>query len=124
MPTHTSARRLPQDFQEKVRRKRDRHLRRLAAKLPFGVYSEQHGWGIVLRPMKYRDRWASEPNWYLVNYGNGAECRVLEGEAGRAGFFSWEEVGDYVVDHERVRAAAPWALSPRTLWRHIFKMWD
>jgi hypothetical protein len=124
MSAYTGSSRLPQDFQERVRRKRNRHLRRLAAELPYAIHDERHGLGFILKPVKPRGCRASEPNWYLVNYGNGVECRVLEGEAGRAGSFSWENIGKYIADHERVRAAAPWSLRPRTLWRHIFKMWD
>lgn len=102
---------------------RQRRLRQCAADLPFGIYSEQHGWGVVLRPVKRRDRWASEPHWYLVNYATGIECRVHDGENGHSQFFSWEEIGEHIADHEKQRAYVLNGWPTRTLWRHIFKLW-
>lgn len=117
--------RAPQDFHERQRRARDRHLRRLAAKLPFAVYDANHGWGIILKPKKRRGWWESEPHWYLVNYATGIECRVHDGEKGYGQFFTWEEIGKSFAEREKLRTELPvGCLSPRNLWRHIYKMWD
>jgi hypothetical protein len=129
VPRHRNKKPLTQqDFREEaaeyIWEQRQKRLRQLAADLPFAVRSPEHGFGIILKPVKRRGWWESEPHWYLVNYALGIECRVHEGEDGYNRFFTWKEIGEYIVDHERLRATIPWALRPRTLWGHIFKLWD
>lgn len=123
-PSHKRPR-APQDFYERERRARNRHLRRLAADLPFAIHDAKHGWGVILKPEKRRGRWWSEPHWYLVNYATGVECRLHKGEGGGDQFFTWEKIIKDFASREKERAELPAGyVTPRTLWWHIFKMWD
>jgi hypothetical protein len=110
--------------------------RECAKRLPPRVYSEQYGWGIVVkikparadkvRPPERRrlPPWAVEHrSWYMVMYGSGVECHTLIPGEGDSLFFTWEEIWDEVRYHERQVARASGVIRPRPVWRLIYRMW-
>jgi hypothetical protein len=108
-------------------------LERLAADLPFAIYSEQHGWGFVVRPPHGgEDHCLSmHSSWYMVWYAHGLECRTIIPDEDATLFFTWDAVRKYVREERewhlsrRQAYACPesWRYDWKPDWRLIYKMW-
>ncbi len=108
-------------------------LARLSADLPFAIYSEQHGWGVVVRPPHGGEDHClhMHSGWSMVWYARGLECRTIIPDEGTTRFFTWEAVGKYVRE-ERERhlsrfqdyvSPESWCHDWRPAWRLVYRMW-
>jgi hypothetical protein len=92
--------------------------------LPFAVFDEEHGWGIVTRPPKRLPRYATEhARWHMLQFADGVMCRSNRPGEGFNRFFSWGAIVDYVRDYEAARARYRHKRERRPVWRLLYRMW-
>lgn len=110
----------------------DRQLRYLAGDLPFAVFSEEHGWGVVVQTPSRLPWWFTMHRaWYMVWYAHGLECRTIIPGEGSTRFFTWEAVREYIREkqesHLRRRqyytSRKAWLHDWRPAWRLVYRMW-
>jgi hypothetical protein len=107
--------------------------RQFTADLPFGICSDYHGWGVVVRPPHGGSEHCihMHSGWYMVWYARGLECRTITPGKDTTRFFTWDAIEKYVRKaRERHLSRRQdyvcqkyWRYDWRPTWRLIYRMW-